>query len=183
MKAIVAMALNRAIGRDDKLPWHPIKEDFRWFKEFTTGKILVTGRKTFDALPPLKNRNLIVLTRYDIGYADTYNPKNNMAYCYRNKDDILNLDSHHKGELIVIGGAKTYELFLPHITEFYVTHIKDEYEADTFMPPFEHLFSKKEIIRAFNDKNMVMYPPLLKTEMDPESLKEFDGYHVTKYSK
>lgn len=181
MKAIAAMAENRAIGRDNKLPWHPIKEDFKWFKEFTTGKILVTGRKTFDALPPLKNRNLIVLTHYDIGYEDTYNPKNNMAYCYRKKDDILYLDSHHKGELVVIGGAKTYELFLPYITEFYVTHVKGEYEADTFMPPFEHLFSKTEIVRAFNDTGTVFYPGMGTESL--KELKEFEGHRVIKYSK
>jgi dihydrofolate reductase len=159
MKAIAAMAENRAIGRDNKLPWHPIKEDFKFFKEITVGKILVVGHKTFDTLPSLKNRNLIVLTRYDDGYEDTYDPFYNMAFCYKSKDIIEDLDLTHKGELIVIGGATTYKLFFPHITEFHVTHVKGEYEADTFMPPFEHLFTKQEVV------------------------KEFDGHRVIKYSK
>jgi len=183
MKAIAAMAENRAIGKDNTLPWESIKNDFKWFKEFTTGKILVVGHKTFISLPTLKNRNLIVLSSFSEGYEDTYNPVTNTAFTYRDKDNIVNLDSTHKGELIVIGGAKTYEFFLPHITEFYVTHVKGEYEADTFMPPFEHLFSKKEIIRAFNDKTTVMYPPPGCSEINPHSLNEFDGHRVIKYSK
>lgn len=159
MKAIVAMAENRAIGKNGELPWKPIKEDFKWFKEFTTSKILVVGNKTFDTLPVLKNRNLIVLTGSANGYEDVYDPFNNMAFCYRNREDILHLDNYHKGDLVVIGGAKTYEVFLPYITEFYVTHVNGEYEADTFMIPFEHLFTNQE------------------------QVKEFDGHRVIKYSR
>ena len=154
MKAIAAMSENRAIGKNNDLPWASIKEDFKWFKEFTIGKILIVGHTTFTSLPTLKNRNLIVLTR--MVYPDTYNPINNMAFCYRDKDNIVYLDSSHKGELIVIGGAKTYELFLPHITEFYVTHVKGVYEADTYMPAFEHLFDKQEVIREFDGGHKVI---------------------------
>ena len=62
MKAIVAMGRNRVIGLNDKLPWPPIKEDFKWFKEFTINNTIVIGKKTFDTLPPLKDRNIIVIT-------------------------------------------------------------------------------------------------------------------------
>jgi dihydrofolate reductase len=159
MKAIVAMAENRGIGKDRKLPWPSIKDDFKFFKELTTGKILVAGRKTFDVLPPLKNRNLIILSNNYKHYDDGYSPIHNFAFCYRPFELITEYDVCHKGELIVIGGAKTYELFLPYITEFYVTHVKGIFEADTFMPAFEHLFSNQEVI------------------------KEFDGHRVIKYSK
>ena len=182
MKAIAAMAENRAIGRNNKLPWIPIKEDFKWFRTFTTNKILVVGNKTFNTLPALKNRNLIVLTGSSNGYEDTYDPVNNTAFCYRNLDDILDLDNYHKGELVVIGGAKTYELFMPYITEFYVTHIKGEYEADTFMPPFEQYFSKKQIIRAFNER-LVIFSSSDDHSIEEETLKEVNGHYVVKYSK
>jgi len=165
MKAIAAMGANRVIGKDYTLPWPNIKEDFKWFKEFTTGKILIVGHKTFSTLPVLKNRNLIVLTRYSskeqtideiINHKQGYDPINNMGYCYRNQENILNLHSNHKDNLVVIGGAKTYELFLPYITEFYVTHVKGEYDGDTFMPPFEHLFDKQEVIREFECVHKVL---------------------------
>ena len=61
MKAIIAMAKNRVIGKNNGLPWPSIKEDFKWFKEFTMGKTLIVGKTTFDTLPLLKNRECLVL--------------------------------------------------------------------------------------------------------------------------
>ena len=63
MKAVAAMSLNRVIGRDGEIPWH-LPEDFKWFKELTTGGIVLMGRKTFASLPkPLPNRTNVVFTR------------------------------------------------------------------------------------------------------------------------
>ena len=53
MKAIIAMAKNRVIGKNGKLPWPSIKTDLKHFKEFTTGKTLIVGKNTFDTLPLL----------------------------------------------------------------------------------------------------------------------------------
>lgn len=182
MKAIVAMAENRAIGKEDTLPWPTIKNDFKWFKEFTTGKILVAGRNTFNKLPPLKNRNIIVLTsNHDT--SSGYDPNCNFGYCFRNYDGVIEASKFSNDQLIVIGGAKTYMQFMPYIVEFYVTHVKGEYEADTFMPTFEHFFSKQEVVRAFKNENMVLLPAPGKTSIDPDALKEFDGHKVIRYSK
>lgn len=156
MKAIIAMDKNRAIGKQNQLPWPSIKDDFRWFKEFTTNKILVVGHTTFSTLPKLKNRNLIVLTTTPYKHADDYNVIYNSAHTYRNAMSIVNLDVELKGELIVIGGAKTYELFIPYIREFYVTHVNGEFDADTYMSPFEHLFDKQEVIREFEGGHKVL---------------------------
>lgn len=63
MKAVVAMSQNRVIGRDGGIPWH-LPEDFKWFKELTTGGIVLMGRRTFWSLPkPLPNRTNVVFTR------------------------------------------------------------------------------------------------------------------------
>src|SRR5690606_33224578 len=61
---IAAMAKNRVIGSDLKLPWH-IPEDLKFFKDTTKGHIIIHGRKTFESLgfKPLPNRLNIVLTR------------------------------------------------------------------------------------------------------------------------
>src|ERR1041384_5288384 len=65
-KAIVAMSLNRVIGKDNKLPWH-LPEDLRWFKKLTMGNVIIMGRKTWDSIgKPLPNRESIVLTRSQI---------------------------------------------------------------------------------------------------------------------
>jgi dihydrofolate reductase len=186
MKAIAAMAENRAIGRNNKLPWIPIKEDFKWFRTFTTNKILVVGRKTFSTLPFLRDRNIIVLCRdKEFRNMSLYNASYNMGCCALYYDEIVNLYNEiylNKDKLIIAGGAKTYELFMPHITEFYVTHIKGEYEADTFMPQFEQYFSKKQIIRAFNER-LVIFSSSDDHSIEEETLKEVDGHYVIKYSK
>src|SRR5881296_473625 len=62
-KAIAAMSLNRVIGAGNKIPWR-LPEDFKWFKQMTTGQIIVMGRKTFESIgKPLPNRTTIVITR------------------------------------------------------------------------------------------------------------------------
>jgi len=65
MKAIIAMAENRVIGKNGGLPWPSIKEDFKHFKEFTMGNTLIVGKNTFDTLPLLKNRECLVLVKED----------------------------------------------------------------------------------------------------------------------
>src|SRR6266480_2577992 len=67
-QAIAAMSENCVIGRDNQIPWH-LPEDFKWFKQMTTGHIIVMGRKTFESLgKPLPNRTTIVLSRSRFSY-------------------------------------------------------------------------------------------------------------------
>jgi len=164
MKAIVAMAQNRAIGKNGGLPWPSIKEDFKWFKEFTMGQRLIVGWNTFNTLPKLKGRRGVVLDkRWDNNIMYSWSDLPFDGFCLRNPLGIWDGEKYGEGsfdvnefpDAIVAGGAKTYEFLLPHITELYVTHVHGEYEADTFMPPFEHLFTHDELIKEF-DKHMVV---------------------------
>src|SRR2546423_15024647 len=67
-QAIAAMSENCVIGRGNQIPWH-LPEDFKWFKQMTTGHIIVMGRKTFESLgKPLPNRTTIVLSRSRFSY-------------------------------------------------------------------------------------------------------------------
>lgn len=60
---IVAMAKNRVIGVDGKLPWY-LPEDLKFFKRITQAKPLVMGRKTYASIgKPLPNRLNVVVTR------------------------------------------------------------------------------------------------------------------------
>jgi dihydrofolate reductase len=156
-KGILAMAKNRCIGKDDTIPWRH-KEDFQWFKEFTRcdngEKTLIMGSKTASKLPILKDRRVYVLTKRKLDMCRT------VAYCGDNYiiSWATTIDELPKGvELIVAGGKSIYELFIPKISEFYVTHIDKEYEGDTFMFPFEHLFTKQEVIREFDFGKVIKY--------------------------
>jgi len=155
MKAILAMAKNRVIGNNGKLPWPSIKEDFKWFKEFTTGKKLIVGKNTFDTLPMLKNREILVLTRRveELSHISNQYLINKNDLTGKIISDVSDLNP----DIIVAGGAKTYVRLLPHITEFYVTHIYGTYEGDTFMPPFEDLFTQQEVVKEFDRHKVIVY--------------------------
>jgi len=161
MKAILAMAKNRVIGNNGKLPWH-VPNDFKWFKEFTMGKKLIVGKNTFDTLPLLKNRECIVLTRpvegIDAYITNQYLVNNNaMTGQMITMEDLESYSQFRKDYLIVAGGAKTYVKLLPHIKEFYVTHIHGTYDGDVFMPPFEDLFTHQEVVKEFDRHKVIVY--------------------------
>jgi len=162
MKAILAMAQNRVIGKNGGLPWPSIKEDFKWFKEFTMGGTLIVGKNTFDTLPLLKNRECLVLTRpvedLDDYITNQYLVNNNsMTGQLITMTDFESYSQFRKDYLIVAGGAKTYIKLLPYITEFYVTHVNGNYDGDTFMPEFENTFTNKEVVKEFDLHKVIMY--------------------------
>ena len=156
------MAKNRVIGKNGKLPWPSIKNDFKWFQEFTTGKKIIVGKNTFDTLPLLKNRECMVLTKpvedIDAYITNQYMVNNNaMTGQMITMEDVESYSQFRKDYLIVAGGAKTYVKLLPYITEFYVTHVNGNYDGDTFMPEFEHTFSNKEVVKEFDGHKVIMY--------------------------
>lgn len=173
MKAILAMAKNRCIGKDGKLPWH-YSEDFKWFKEFTMGHTLVVGRKTFDTLPPLKKRSVCVITNNSSKICKMYEKRfdkfENLSFL--NPKQVLEEEYDYWKDGIIAGGKSTYELFMPHITEFYVTCINQEYDGDTFIEPFEHLFDKQIVLKEFDFGNVVKYEKTQKekTQKEPEKI-------------
>ncbi len=127
--AIVAIAKNFAIGKDGKLPWH-YSADLKFFKETTSGNAVVMGFHTWKSIrKPLPKRLNIVLSR-------SANLENRAdVLLMRSKKEVLALTQYLKGDLFIIGGAKTYENFADVIEKWIVTEVPDEAkDADTFMP-------------------------------------------------
>jgi len=126
---IVAIDRNLAIGKGGKLPWH-YSADMRFFKETTIGNAVVMGRRTWSTLKgPLRDRqNFILTANGNVTNTDDIVVVNDIdAVLDRAKD----LDCH----LFVIGGAKVYQAFLPHVDRWLVTEIPLTVEgADAFMP-------------------------------------------------
>lgn len=161
MQAIAAMSENRVIGANQGIPWR-IKEDFQWFKSFTMDKSIIIGRKTFDTLPPLPGRTIFVLTRDN-------NP--NLDGVCVNKLGARGLFISSEGmplRGIVAGGAQIYSQLLPFCDELYLTIVKGEFEGDTYMPPFEHLFPYQCLIRAHEKFSIIRYFKTLNPEF-PEN--------------
>jgi dihydrofolate reductase len=135
-KAIAAMAENRVIGANNRIPWH-LPEDFRWFKQMTTGHILVMGRKTFESIgKPLPNRSTVVLSR-----------SGRTIEGVRVISSLSELDpAAEPRDLFICGGAQVYTEALPLCSDLYLTLVKRQVAGDTFFPPFEHLFEPAEVV-------------------------------------
>ena len=147
LKAIVAMSLNRVIGAENKIPWH-LPDDFKWFKQMTTGHVIVMGRKTFESIgQPLPNRETIVLSR--------------SRFSYPGVRTIPSLDelSAQSGDrqIFICGGAQIYAQTLPLCSDLYLTLVKREVDGDTFFPPFEDQFRLVEEIRDTPEFKILHY--------------------------
>jgi len=126
---IVAVDRNLAIGKDGRLPWH-YSADMKFFKETTLGNAVVMGRHTWLTLKkPLQDRQNIVLSR------QTEIPSQDSLIVLPDIESVLRLARSLTRHLFVIGGAKVYESFLPHIERWIVTEIPLSVAgANTFMP-------------------------------------------------
>src|SRR5204863_8190921 len=114
---IVAVDKNLAIGKDGRLPWR-YSADMKFFKETTIGNSVVMGRRTWLTLKkPLPDRQNIVLSR-DESFA-----LNESLMLLRDVESVLEHARDLQSDLFVIGGAKVYEAFLPHIERWIVTEV------------------------------------------------------------
>jgi len=125
---IVAIDRNLAIGKGGRLPWH-YSSDMKFFKQTTVGNAVVMGRRTWLTLnKPLKDRMNIVLSSQRDGLS-------NSVVTLPDVESVLTLAGSLTRDLYVIGGAKVYGAFLPHIERWIVTEVPLSVEgADTFMP-------------------------------------------------
>lgn len=141
LSIIVAKASNDAIGKDNKLLWH-ISEDLKRFKSITSGHSLIMGRKTFESLPGiLPNRHHYILTRDKKFKIDS----DKVTIIYSIEDAIENLKNSEE-EVFVIGGGEIYNALHPYCNKFYLTNIKQDFDADTFFPQID--YSKWETIHS-----------------------------------
>ena len=139
MKAIAAIARNRVIGRNGRIPWR-IPDELRWFKKVTTGHTVVMGRKTWESLGrPLPNRRNVVISRtgqfegVDI-IRDLQNPEEWAPIAEAGR------------QIWIIGGGEIYRQLLPHCSELYLTLVPMEPEGDAYFPPFEDDFVFGEVL-------------------------------------
>ena len=130
MDLIVAVDEKWGIGKDGDL-LHPISADLKYFRQKTTGNVLVMGRKTLESFPnkkPLPNRVNVVLTTNKNYEAD------GVVFCYDLTDLPEVLKPYEDKQIFVSGGGTIYEQLLPQCETAYVTKIYASYEADTVFP-------------------------------------------------
>lgn len=133
LSLIVAVAKNNVIGKDNTLIWH-LPEDLKRFKEITSGKTIIMGRKTFESLGRiLPKRKHIVLCKS--GCLNVEDERVEIIKDISELDKYINDSEEH----FVIGGATIYKLLLDKVNKMYITKINEEFEGDTFFPEFDEI--------------------------------------------
>lgn len=161
MNLIVAVDENWGIGNQNELLVR-IPADMKLFRQETTGKVVVLGRKTLETFPqglPLKNRTNIILSSNP-----SYQVKD--AIVVHNVEELLlELKKYKDEEIYIIGGESVYKQMLPYCKVAHVTKIDHAYEADAYFPNLDE-------------------DPAWKITADSDEQVYFDlTYHFLKYEK
>ena len=143
LSLIVALAENRVIGLDDRMPWH-LPGDFKYFKATTLGKPIIMGRKTWDSLGrPLPGRLNLVVSRQPGLQLDG-------AEVFASLEDaIVRADqwAREQGvdELMLIGGAQLYAQGLEKglVDRLYLTRVEMNPQGDAWFPEVDEGVWKK----------------------------------------
>ena len=126
---IAAIAENNALGKDNDLLWH-LPDDFKRFKQITSGHYIIMGRKTFESFPkPLPNRTHVIITRQK-----EYHPEGCIVV-----DSIEKaIEACPKGEdIFIIGGGEIYTLGMDFADSLEITRVHESFEADAFFPEID----------------------------------------------
>ncbi|MCL0311686.1 dihydrofolate reductase [Apilactobacillus sp. TMW 2.2459] len=132
--------MNHVIGKDGHLPWH-LPADMKYFKNTTTGKTILAGRKTYLSFGrPLPNRKNIVLT-------SSKNINDDNVLVLHNINEFLEYAKNHTTEeIFVVGGANIFQQLLPYADRLYKTVIEHAFIGDVKMPEIN--YNNFELIKS-----------------------------------
>ena len=135
---IAAMDKNRLIGTGQGgLPWHGVPRDKKHLRDYTAGKALLLGRRTFEEMPGWfgKDDRPIVITRNP-----AYGPGED-CFVAGGFDQALDLAVEFgRDELVVCGGAEIYQLTLPFADRLVLTLLHGSFHTKTggvFFPEWQ----------------------------------------------
>ena len=126
---IAAVAENYALGKNNDLLWH-LPNDFKRFKEITSGHHIIMGRKTFESFPkPLPNRTHVIITRQQDfkheGCIVVSDIEKAIAACPKNED------------LYIIGGGEIYSQSIHFADQLDITKVHHSFDADVYFPEID----------------------------------------------
>lgn len=135
MNFIVAVDKNWAIGYKNEL-LVSIPDDMKFFRETTTGKVVIMGKNTLESFPskkPLKNRvNIVIALEKDYKVEGA-------KVVYSIEEALEEAKKYNTEDVFVIGGGSIYKQMLPYCDTAYITYINNEYAADTFIPNLDKM--------------------------------------------
>jgi dihydrofolate reductase len=126
---IAAMAKNRVIGADNRIPWR-LPDEQQLFKRLTLGHHIIMGRKTYESIGRLlPGRTTVIVTRkpdYIVAGAIIAHSLKDALNAAARDDDVF-----------VIGGAELFAEALPLASRLHLTVVDAEPGGDTFMPDID----------------------------------------------
>lgn len=136
LSIIVAASENNVIGEDNKLIWH-LPDDMKFFKEKTSGHLIITGRKNYESIPekfrPLPNRVNVIITRQKNYHAPG-------AIVVGSIEEAMKYaaEKHGSEEVFIIGGAEIFKQTYSACDKIYLTRVHHYFEGDVhFETPSE----------------------------------------------
>uniref|UniRef100_A0A6C0I772 dihydrofolate reductase n=1 Tax=viral metagenome TaxID=1070528 RepID=A0A6C0I772_9ZZZZ len=145
IEGIVAVDSKNGIAKDGKIPWKS-KTDMKFFREKTSGSIIIMGSTTLLSLPnalPLPNRLNIVVTRTPSKYTcySKYSQLDNILFWdeetlfkFLNNQNLnkflIKAELENYKKIFVIGGQQIYDLLMPFCSYIWVTKIKSNHNCD-----------------------------------------------------
>ncbi|WMY96535.1 MAG: type 3 dihydrofolate reductase [Arsenophonus sp.] len=149
---IVAMTSDQVIGINNTIPWF-LSGDLAWFKYHALNKPIIMGRITYESIGeyPLPQRLNIILS-------NKKNNKNAKNLIWVNSVEEALKSTGTAKEVMIIGGGKIYELFLPLANRLYLTHVNAKVKGDTYFPNYKShewnvVFSENHVADLKNSYN------------------------------
>jgi dihydrofolate reductase len=148
---VAAVANNNVLGKDNKLIWH-LPADLKMFKNLTSGRTILMGRKNFESIgKPLPNRENVVVTR------DTNFKQEGCIVFNSIEQAIENLKSRET--IYIVGGAQIYNECISIADKLYITHLDLEIDGDLYFHEIDthHWTLPKNEIGILDDKNLILH--------------------------
>lgn len=137
---IACVGQDGGLGKDNDLLWR-FPEDQKFFRQTTTGSIVVMGSKTFASIGrALPGRENIVLSRHEVAQDG--------VKTFSNKPELDQYLAQAAGQKFIIGGASLYEAYLSEAETIYLTEVEAKKPADVFFPDFDRSAYKTEVLQT-----------------------------------
>jgi len=159
---LVAIEKNQGIGFQGFMPWPHLKEDLTWFEKRSNGHIVLMGSNTWKSIGKyLKNRiNVVISSKQDLTGPDHVlsNPHEAIEFLKKTYPDK---------DICIVGGQKIYDSLQEYVDAFYITHINESYNCDTF----------------FNLLFVLMYYQKITDLYSVPATKDTPSYTIKEYKK
>ena len=144
---IACVGKNLELGKNNDLIWH-LPNDLKYFKNVTSGKTVIMGRRTFESLPGIlpKRRNIVLQlpNESNIDGVEIYNDIPSILEAVKDEE-----------EAFIIGGASIYRQFLEYANKLYLTEVKEGCkDPDVYFPKFDKRKYKKNIVGCGSDNDI-----------------------------